>query len=104
MEKMTRSEKLMEGVARWCSYYREYPHVFVEEYLGITLRTIIKKYKNEKKITKESDENKKKNLIRYVSNWFLNNLNEMMDKPITVNKEEYEEEIKKYTVELDGDE
>ena len=42
MEKMTKSEKLMEGVARWCSYYREYPYVFVEEYLGITLKTFQK--------------------------------------------------------------
>ena len=70
----------------------------------VTFGTLIKKYENEKPIPEESDENKKKNLIRYVSNWFLGNLNSMMDKPITVNKEEYEEEIKKYTVEIDGDE
>jgi len=34
----TKSEKLMNGVAVWTSYYRLFPHVFVKEYLGIQLK------------------------------------------------------------------
>lgn len=28
----------MNGIALWASYYRLYPHIFVEEYLGLTLK------------------------------------------------------------------
>lgn len=35
---LTKSERLMNGIALWCSYYRYYPHIFVEEYFGIRLK------------------------------------------------------------------
>lgn len=35
---LSKSERLMEGVATWASYYRLYPHKFVEDYLGIKLK------------------------------------------------------------------
>lgn len=38
MENITKSEKLMEGIGIWTSYYRLFPHIFVKEYLGITLK------------------------------------------------------------------
>ena len=38
MDNMAKSEKLMKGIATWCSYYRLFPHIFVEEYLGIILK------------------------------------------------------------------
>lgn len=38
MDNVTKSEKLMNGVGLWASYYRLFPHIFVEEYLGITLK------------------------------------------------------------------
>lgn len=31
-----KSERLMNGVAIWTSFYRLFPHVFVKEYLDIT--------------------------------------------------------------------
>lgn len=37
-DNLTKSEKLMNGIARWASYYRLYPHTFVHEYLGIRLK------------------------------------------------------------------
>lgn len=37
-KKLTKSEKLMNGVADWCSFYRGRPDIFAEEYLGITLK------------------------------------------------------------------
>ena len=38
MENATKSERLMNGIALWCSFYRLFPHIFVKEYLGITLK------------------------------------------------------------------
>ena len=37
-EKYTKSQRLMNGVGLWASYYRYYPHIFVEEYLGFKLK------------------------------------------------------------------
>ena len=37
-ENVTRSDKLMEGVAAWASYYISRPDIFAEEYLGISLK------------------------------------------------------------------
>lgn len=37
-ENISKSKKLMNGIALWTSYYRLFPHVFVKEYLGITLK------------------------------------------------------------------
>lgn len=34
----TKSEKLMDGVAEWTSFYRANPHRFVKECLGIELK------------------------------------------------------------------
>lgn len=34
----TKSEKMMNGVATWASFYRANPHRFVQEYLGIKLK------------------------------------------------------------------
>ena len=39
MENMTKSEKLMNGVGIWTSYYRLFPHIFCKEYLSINLKT-----------------------------------------------------------------
>lgn len=33
-----KSERLMDGVAYWASYYRKNPQRFVEEYLNIKLK------------------------------------------------------------------
>lgn len=33
-----KSDKLMNGIARWASFYRANPHRFVEEYFGMTLK------------------------------------------------------------------
>ncbi len=33
-----KSEKLLEGIGFWASYYRCNPHRFVKEYLNITLK------------------------------------------------------------------
>lgn len=38
MDNATKSEKLMNGVAIWTSYYRLFPHLFVRDYLGINLK------------------------------------------------------------------
>ena len=38
MENATKSEKLMNGVGLWTSYYRLFPHLFVRDYLGINLK------------------------------------------------------------------
>ncbi|WP_442636598.1 terminase large subunit domain-containing protein [Rossellomorea marisflavi] len=35
----TKSERLMEGVGIWTSFYRANPHRFVRDYLGINLKT-----------------------------------------------------------------
>jgi hypothetical protein len=37
-EKLTKSEKLMQGIEEWVSFYRARPDIFAEEYLGITLK------------------------------------------------------------------
>lgn len=37
-EKLTKSEKLMQGINIWVSFYRARPDIFVEDYLGITLK------------------------------------------------------------------
>jgi len=37
-ENLTKSEKLMNGVALWASYYRKFPHIFVKDYLGVNLK------------------------------------------------------------------
>lgn len=37
-ENLTKSLKLMNGVAEWCAFYRARPDIFVEEVLGITLK------------------------------------------------------------------
>lgn len=37
-EKLTKSEKLMQGIELWVSFYRARPDIFAEEYLGITLK------------------------------------------------------------------
>lgn len=37
-DKLTKSEKLMQGINEWVSYYRARPDIFVEDYLGITLK------------------------------------------------------------------
>ena len=34
---MTRQEKIMQGAAVWCSYYRSNPHRFAEDYLHLKL-------------------------------------------------------------------
>lgn len=38
MENATKSEKLMNGIGLWTSYYRLFPHLFVRDYLGIDLK------------------------------------------------------------------
>ena len=38
MENATKSEKLMNGIGLWTSYYRLFPHLFVRDYLGINLK------------------------------------------------------------------
>ena len=37
VENLTKSEKLMNGIALWTSFYRANPHRFAEEYLNINL-------------------------------------------------------------------
>lgn len=37
-DKYTKSERLMNGVSIWCSFYRENPHRFCKEYLNIQLK------------------------------------------------------------------
>lgn len=33
-----KSEKIMNGIAAWCSYYRENPSRFVKDYLNVNLK------------------------------------------------------------------
>lgn len=33
-----KSERLMQGIATWCAYYRENPHRFAKEYLNMILK------------------------------------------------------------------
>jgi len=37
-DNLSKSDRLMNGIAKWTSYYRLYPHIFVQEYLGIKLK------------------------------------------------------------------
>lgn len=37
-DNLSKSERLMNGIALWTSYYRYFPHIFVDEYFGITLK------------------------------------------------------------------
>lgn len=37
-----KSERILQGVALWCAYYRENPQRFVKEYLNISLKTFQK--------------------------------------------------------------
>jgi hypothetical protein len=37
-ENVTKSQKLMNGIARWASFYRSRPDIFAEEYLGLSLK------------------------------------------------------------------
>lgn len=37
-KKMTKSDRLMNGIAEWTAFYRSRPDIFVEDYLGITLK------------------------------------------------------------------
>lgn len=36
--KLSKSERIMEGVGIWTSFYRSNPHKFVEDYLGVKLK------------------------------------------------------------------
>lgn len=38
----SRQDKIMEGAARWCSYYRANPHQFAKDYLHLNLKTFQK--------------------------------------------------------------
>lgn len=38
MDNMTKSDKLMEGVGSWTSWYRLFPHLFVRDYFSINLK------------------------------------------------------------------
>lgn len=38
MDNLTKSEKLMNGIGLWASFYRLFPHLFCAEYLGIVLK------------------------------------------------------------------
>lgn len=37
-QKLTKSERFMEGIGEWLAFYRSRPDIFVEDYLGITLK------------------------------------------------------------------
>lgn len=37
-ENLTKSEKLMEGIGAWASFYISRPDIFAEEYLGLTIK------------------------------------------------------------------
>lgn len=37
-QKFTKSERLMNGVAEWCAFYRSRPDIFAEEYMGLSLK------------------------------------------------------------------
>jgi len=38
INKYTKSERLMNGIAKWCSFYRANPQRFCKDYLNITLK------------------------------------------------------------------
>ncbi|XZN14386.1 terminase large subunit domain-containing protein (plasmid) [Clostridium perfringens] len=38
IDNTTKSEKLMNGIGLWTSYYRQFPHLFVKDVLGINLK------------------------------------------------------------------
>ena len=38
MDNLTKSEKLMQGIGLWTSFYRLFPHLFCKAYLGIILK------------------------------------------------------------------
>lgn len=38
MQNLTKSDRLMDGIGMWASYYRLFPHIFVREYLQINLK------------------------------------------------------------------
>lgn len=42
MDNMTKSEKLMNGIGLWASWYRLFPHLFVRDYFGVNLKTFQK--------------------------------------------------------------
>ncbi|WP_317818706.1 AAA family ATPase [Clostridium tetani] len=42
MDILTKSQRLMQGIAIWCSFYRANPHRFCENYLNIKLKTFQK--------------------------------------------------------------
>lgn len=71
----------------------------------VTFGTLVKKYENEKPIPKPLPEWMSENWIKkYVCVWFFGNLCKMMGKPNPF-KDEYDEEVSKYTVKVeDGDE
>lgn len=69
----------------------------------VTFGTLIKKYENEKPIPEPLSEWKSKDWIRkYVVVWFFGNLCRMMGKENPY-KDEYNEEMDKYTVKVDED-
>ena len=37
-----KSQRLMDGVATWCAFYRDNPHRFAKDYLNLTLKTFQK--------------------------------------------------------------
>lgn len=37
-----KSQRILEGVAAWCAFYRDNPQRFVADYLNITLKTFQK--------------------------------------------------------------
>ena len=38
VENATKSSKLMKGIGIWASWYRFFPHLFVKDYLNVTLK------------------------------------------------------------------
>lgn len=38
MDNLTKSEKLMNGIGLWASFYRLFPHLFCRDYLNIILK------------------------------------------------------------------
>lgn len=38
VENITKSDKLMNGVGLWTSWYRYFPHLFCKDFLNITLK------------------------------------------------------------------
>lgn len=37
-----KSQRLMDGIATWCAFYRDNPHRFAKDYLNLTLKTFQK--------------------------------------------------------------